>query len=103
MVINHLVKLTQDLTEFKQEMTEFKQEMIEFKQDTTGRLGNIESEIKELKESQQRTEARLELVYNHTAQLTEDLTIIKKETEFHNYKIGQNERDIYQLKKAIAS
>lgn len=76
------------------------------------KLGNIESDINgikielgELKETAARIETKQQIIFEHTAKLSEYHTEVKHEMEeikdhlrFNTYKITENEREIFKLK-----
>lgn len=70
------------------------------------RLGSIENEIKDLKDSTSRIETKQQIIYEHTARLSQYHTEVKNEIEnvkdrlqFNTHKLTETELEIFKLKK----
>lgn len=68
-------------------------------------MNEIKSDLTELKDTTTRIETRQQIIYEHTAKLSEYHTEVKNEMEeikdhlrFNTYKITENEREIFKLK-----
>ncbi|MCL6590961.1 MAG: hypothetical protein K6U80_13535 [Firmicutes bacterium] len=136
LVLEHLAKLTQEITELKTGQEELRkgqeelrisqgelrkgQEELRISQEEL-RKGQEELEIvqtelrtsikelragmEELKIRQERVETKLDLVYNHTAQLREDFTVfqasVNADIQYLKYKQAQNEEEIFKIKSYL--
>ena len=87
LVLEHLAKLTQEITELK-----------------IGQ-GELKTGLEELKIRQERFESKLDLVHNHTAKISEDFTIFQTslgdDIKYLKYKQAQNEEDLFKLKSYL--
>jgi peptidoglycan hydrolase CwlO-like protein len=108
MVINHLVKLTQDLTEFKQEMigfkqemTGFKQEMTEFKQETKEHFEQIGKRLDRLEQKQDIANDQIAELLEFKTDATPKLDSLLNEVKFLKHKEFQHEEDIFFLKNHL--
>jgi pullulanase/glycogen debranching enzyme len=77
LVLEHLAKLTQDIIELKTGQKELETGQKELK---TGQI-ELRKDVEELKGGQHRLEAKLDLVYNHTVKLNEDLTVTNQKMD----------------------
>jgi chromosome segregation ATPase len=71
-------------------------------------LQKLETGQQELKVGQERIESKLDVVHNHTAKLTEDLTVTNQKLDAWNddvkylkYKEAQNEADLFKVKSYL--
>lgn len=68
-------------------------------------INGIKNELSELKDATARIEAKQQIIFDHTAKLSEYHTELKHEMEeikdhlrFNTYKITENEREIFKLR-----
>lgn len=117
LVLNHLAKLTQDLTEFKLEMTEFKEEMSSFKRETINkrfeqidsrfrqiesRFEQIDSRLDRLEQKQDNANQQLSQLLEFKTEATQKLDkLLDDDVDFLKYKEFQNEADIFKLKNQL--
>ncbi len=73
-------------------------EILELLQDMNKRLGAIETDIKDLKEGQQRIEKKLDITYDQVARTAEDITSIKDDLSTVENVTAKNWQDIIKLK-----
>ena len=73
-------------------------EILELLQDMNMRLGAIETDIKDLKEGQQRIEKKLDITYDQVARTAEDITSIKDDLSTVENVTAKNWQDIIKLK-----
>ena len=73
-------------------------EILELLQDMNKRLGAIETDIKDLKEGQQRIEKKLDITYDQVARTAEDITNIKDDLSTVENVTAKNWQDIIRLK-----
>jgi chromosome segregation ATPase len=101
LVLNHLARLTQEMTGVKTDINDLKSD-----------VSSLKSDAKDLKESQQRMESRMDrletkvdLIQTQTAELTEFKTDTTKklnqligDVEFIKHKEHLNEEELFKLK-----
>lgn len=73
-------------------------EILELLQNMNERLGAIETDIKDLKEGQQRIEKKLDITYDQVARTAEDITSIKDDLSTVENVTAKNWQDIIKLK-----
>lgn len=73
-------------------------EILELLQDMNKRLGAIETDIKDLKEGQQRIEKKLDITYDQVARTAENITSIKDDLSTVENVTAKNWQDIIKLK-----
>jgi DNA repair ATPase RecN len=115
LVINHLVKLTQDLAEFKQEMAEFKQETKgqfaqidkRFEQidkrfeQIDKRFDRIETRLDRLEQKQDIANVQIAELLEFKTDVTQKLDNLLDDVKFLKYKESQHEEDIFYLKNHL--
>lgn len=73
-------------------------EILELLKSMNERLGAIETDIKDLKEGQQRIEKKLDITYDQVARTAEDITSIKDDLNTVENVTAKNWQDIIKLK-----
>lgn len=73
-------------------------EILELLKSMNERLGAIETDIKDLKEGQQRIEKKLDITYDQVARTAEDITNIKDDLSTVENVTAKNWQDIIRLK-----
>lgn len=73
-------------------------EILELLKSMNERLGAIETDIKDLKEGQQRIEKKLDITYDQVARTAEDITSIKDDLSTVENVTAKNWQDIIKLK-----
>jgi chromosome segregation ATPase len=108
LVLNHLARLTQEMTGVKTDINDLKSDVNDLKSD----VSSLKSDVKDLKESQQRMESQMDrletkvdLVQTQTAELTEFKTDTTEkldrlivDVEFIKHKEHLNEEELFKLK-----
>jgi chromosome segregation ATPase len=115
LVLNHLARLTQEMTGVKTDINDLKSDVSSLKSDVSSLksdVSSLKSDVKDLKESQQRMESRMDrfetkvdLVQTQTAELTEFKTDTTEkldrlivDVEFIKHKEHLNEEELFKLK-----
>jgi chromosome segregation ATPase len=115
LVLNHLARLTQEMTGVKTDINDLKSDVNSLKSDVNSLksdVNSLKSDVKDLKESQQRMESRMDrleskvdLIQTQTAELTElktdttgKLDQLIGDIEFIKHKEHLNEEELFKLK-----
>lgn len=112
LVLEHLAKLTQDITELKigqQNLEKGQKELQTGQEELRNNQKEFQAGLEDLRNNQKEMQIKLDLVYNHTAKLTENLTNFQAETnqkldllsddmKYLKYKEAQNEEDLFKVK-----
>jgi archaellum component FlaC len=115
LVLNHLARLTQEMTGVKTDINDLKSDINDLKSDVSdlkSDVSSLKSDVKDLKESQQRMESRMDrletkvdLIQTQTTELTEfktgttnKLNRLIGDVEFIKHKEHLNEEELFKLK-----